>query len=89
MSSAGYEPVATTEEPYPFRPRKYRVIAIVVFVSLLVGLASFYQFGIWILPSARVESRPSPSSTSTPSQEEPNNNTEIQVVMPHGKYSVG
>lgn len=88
MSSAGYEPVATTEEPSstsPFHPRKYRVIAVVVFVSLLVGLASLYQFGIWILPSARVESRPSPS---TPSQE-PNNDTETQVVMPHGKYSVG
>jgi hypothetical protein len=87
MSSAGYEPVATTEEPSPSRPRKYRVI--VVFVSLLVGLASFYQFGIWILPSARVESRPSPSSTlTTPSQKELNN-TETQVVMHHGKYSVG
>ena len=92
MSSARYEPVATTEEPEPsstsLRPRKYRVIAVVVLVSLLVGLASFYKFGIWILPSAQVESRPSPSGTSLTT---PNNKTGTgtQVVMPHGKYSVG
>jgi hypothetical protein len=98
MSSAVYEPVATTEEPSstsPTRPRKYRLTAIVLFVGLLVGLASF-RFGIWNLPSARVEpSRPTPSNTLiTPSQsdiKEQNNKTgtETQVVMPHGKYSVG
>jgi hypothetical protein len=99
MSSAVYEPVATTEElssTSPTRPRKYWVTAVVLFVGLLVGLASFYKFGIWNLPSARVEpSRPTPSNTlATPSQsdiKEQNNKTgtETQVVMPHGKYSVG
>jgi len=96
MSYAGYEPVATAEEPspsFPPRSRKYWVIATVLFVGVLASLVTFYEFGIWIEPSG--SSRPSPSAIlTTPSQsdaEEQNNNTgtETQVAMPHGKYSVG
>ncbi|KAI0302660.1 glycoside hydrolase [Russula brevipes] len=96
MSSAAYEPLATTEETPsspPTRSRKYRVIALVLVASVLC-LAAFYKLGIWVLPSAQVDSRPTPSTPTTPSQsdtEEKNNKpgTETQVVMPHGKYSVG
>lgn len=97
QASAGYEPVATTEDsspPSPARSRKYRVIAVVLFVGILVGLAS-YKSGIWFVPSARVGSRPNPSAAlTTPSEsdnEEQNNKTgtETQAAMPHGKYSVG
>lgn len=89
---AGYEPVATTEEssfPSPTRSRKYRVIAAaVLFVSVLVGLAS-YKSGIWVRPNPSAV-----STTTTPSEsdiEEQNNKTgtETQAAMPHGKYSVG
>lgn len=86
MSSAAYEPVATTEETassFPTRSRKYRVIAAVVLVLSVLGLASLYKSGIWAVPSARVGT---PSDT-----EEKNNNTgkETQTIMSHGKYSVG
>jgi hypothetical protein len=89
--SVGYELVATTEEsslPPPTRSRKYRVVAVVLFVSVLVGLAS-YKSGIWVWV------RPNPSAVSTtPSEsdiEEQNykTGTETQAAMPHGKYSVG
>lgn len=87
MSSATYEPVATTEETSslpPTRFRKYRVVAVALLLSILI-LASFYKLGNWVVPShggAPVASRPQ----TTPSQSE--NKTE-QIVMPHGKYSVG
>jgi hypothetical protein len=85
MSSATYEPVATTEEissPPPTRFRKYRVVAVVLLLSILI-LASFYKFGNWVVPSGvPVASRP----PTTPSQSD--NKTE-QIAMPHGKYSVG
>ena len=88
MSSATYEPVATTEETSslpPTRFRKYRVIAVVLVLSILI-LASFYKlgnWGNWVVPSGvPVASRP----PTTPSQSD--NKTE-QIVMPHGKYSVG
>jgi len=97
MSSAGYEPVATAEEPspsFPPRSRKYWVIATVLFVGVLASLVAFYEFGIWIEPRPSA-SRPTPSAiliTSSQSDaEEQNNKTgmETQVAMPHGKYSVG
>ncbi len=85
MSSAAYEPVATTEETSsspPTRSRKFRVVAVVLLLSIL-ALASFYQLGNWVVPSgAPFGPRPS----TTPSQSD--NKTE-QIVMPHGKYSVG
>jgi hypothetical protein len=85
MSSAAYEPVATTEETSslpPTRFRKYRVAAVVLVLGTLI-LASFYQLGNWVVPSGvPVASRP----PTTPSQSD--NKTE-QIVMPHGKYSVG
>ena len=82
MSSAAYELVATTEETSslpPTRPRKYRVFAAVLFLSILI-LASFYKLGNWILPSGVLRLPPTPSQSD--------NKTE-QIVMPHGKYSVG
>ena len=86
MSSAAYEPVATTEETPsipPTRSRKYRVVAVVLLSTLILILASFYKLGNWVVPSgAPVASRP----TTTPSQSD--NKTE-KVIMPHGKYSVG
>jgi len=98
MSSAAYEPVATTEGetlPPPTRPRKYRVIAIALLVSFL-GVVASYKSGIWSLPSAQVTSQPptpSPSLTtpSTSDTEEKNNKTgtETSTTMPRGKYSVG
>lgn len=85
MSSATYEPVATTEETSSLPPthfRKYRVVAVVLLLSILI-LASFYKLGNWVAPSgAPVASRP----PTIPSQSD--NKTE-QIVMPHGKYSVG
>jgi len=87
MSSATYEPVASTEVTEetsslpPTRFRRYRVLAVVLLSIVL--LASFYKLGNWDAPSgAPVASRP----PTTPSQSD--NKTE-QVVMPHGKYSVG
>jgi hypothetical protein len=83
MSSATYEPVATTEETSslpPTRFRKYRVVAVVLLLSILI-LASFYKFGNWVtvVPSG-VPVAPRPPQSD--------NKTE-QIVMPHGKYSVG
>lgn len=87
MSSATYEPVATTEETSPLPPtrfRKYRAVAVVLLLSILI-LASFYKFGNWVtvVPSG-VPVAPRPPTI--PSQSD--NKTE-QIVMPHGKYSVG
>jgi hypothetical protein len=87
MSSATYEPVATTEETSTLpttRFPKYRVAAVVLLLSFLI-LASFYKSGNWVVPTrsgAPVASRP----PTTPSHSD--NKTE-QIVMPHGKYSVG
>ena len=84
MSSAAYEPVATTEETSslpPTRSSKYRIVAVVLLSTII--LASFYKLGNWVVPSGvPIPSRP----PTTPSQSD--NKTE-QIVMPHGKYSVG
>lgn len=86
MSSVAYEPVATTEETSPLpptRPRKYRVVAVALLLSILI-LASFkfYKSGNWALPSGVSPISP----PTTPSQSD---NKTDQIVMPHGKYSVG
>jgi hypothetical protein len=81
MSSAAYEPVATTEETSslpPTRSSKYRIVAVVL-LSITI-LASFYKLGNWVAPSGV------PTASLPPSQGD--NKTE-QIIMPHGKYSVG
>ncbi len=85
MSSATYEPVATTEETSsspPVRSRKYRVVAVVLLLSIL-ALASLYKFGNWVLPSG------APVGTRPPTTPPQSDNKTDQIVMPHGKYSVG
>lgn len=85
MSSAAYEPVATTEETSsspPTRSRKYRVVAVVVLsILILAPLYLYYKLGPWVYnPSPQtVASRP----PTTPPQ------SDNKTVMPHGKYSVG
>jgi len=85
MSSATYEPVATTEETSSLpttRFRKYRVVAVVLLLSTVI-LATFYKLGNWVLPSgAPVASRPPTTPLQSDNKTEP-------LVMPHGKYSVG
>jgi len=79
MSLAAYEPVATTEETSSSSRSRSRIVALVLLLSVFT-LAAF-KLGIWVVPtrSAPVASRP-------PSQSD---KTETQIVMPHGKYSVG
>jgi cytochrome c-type biogenesis protein CcmH/NrfG len=86
MSPAAYEPVATTEETSsssPARSRSRFVAVVLVLLLSVFALASFYKLGIWNVPATPLASRP----PTTPPQSE--NKTETQIVMPHGKYSVG
>jgi hypothetical protein len=84
MSSAAYEPVATTETSSSHsRSRSRSPLVVLVLLLGVFALAAFYKLGILVVPSAPVASRP----PITPSQSD--NKTETQIVMPHGKYSVG
>ncbi|KAI0000569.1 glycoside hydrolase [Russula vinacea] len=78
MSSAAYQPVETSSSS---RSRS-RLLALVLLLSVF-ALAAFHNWGIWVVPSALVASRPS----ITPSQSD--NKTETQIVMPHGKGIYG